>query len=152
MSKIKYLIIDVDGVMTTGQFLYSKNGKSYKIFGPHDTDGLNMLRDHLNIFFVTADKKGFQISKRRIVKDLGYKLYLINHMKRYEFIKKFDFKKVIYIGDGFHDARILKTVKFGIAPRNARPEAKKSANFVTRSKSGEGAILDDAIKIKNKFF
>ena len=38
--KPKYFILDVDGVMTTGQFMYSKNGKIFKVFGPHDSDGL----------------------------------------------------------------------------------------------------------------
>ena len=33
------LIIDIDGVMTTGQFLYSEKGKAFKVFGPHDSDG-----------------------------------------------------------------------------------------------------------------
>ena len=32
MKKIPNIfILDIDGVMTTGQFLYSKNGKEYKI-------------------------------------------------------------------------------------------------------------------------
>ena len=61
-------------------------------------------------------------------------------------------KKVIYIGDGYYDAQILKDVLFGIAPKNARIEAKKTANFITNSNSGEGAILDAAIKINRKFF
>ena len=61
-------------------------------------------------------------------------------------------KKVIYIGDGYYDAQILKDVLFGIAPKNARIEAKKKANFITNSNSGEGAILDAAIKINRKFF
>ena len=50
---IKNLILDVDGVMTTGQFLYSEDGKAYKIFGPHDADGLKILRNKLNILFHT---------------------------------------------------------------------------------------------------
>ena len=52
------LIIDVDGVMTTGQFLYSSKGKEYKIFGPHDTDGLKIIKDKINIVFISADKRG----------------------------------------------------------------------------------------------
>ena len=36
--KIKVFILDVDGVMTNGQFLYNEDGKSYKIFGPDDND------------------------------------------------------------------------------------------------------------------
>ena len=43
MIKPKYFILDVDGVMTTGQFFYSKDGKIYKVFGPHDSDGLKIL-------------------------------------------------------------------------------------------------------------
>ena len=38
IEKSKYLICDVDGVMTTGQYLYSSIDKTHKIFGPHDQD------------------------------------------------------------------------------------------------------------------
>ena len=148
----KILIIDVDGVMTTGQFLYSEKGKQYKIFGPHDTDGLNIIKKYIKILFVSADTKGFKISVKRIQDDLGYKIKYIHHEKRYEFIKKFGFENVIYIGDGYHDAKILKDVAFGIAPKNARIEARKAATYITPSNSGEGAILDAAIIINKKFF
>ena len=151
-SKPKLLIIDVDGVMTTGQFLYSKSGKVFKIFGPHDTDGLNLIKKKIKILFVSADKKGFSISKKRIVDDLGYKLIYSHHEKRFDFVKKFGFENIIYIGDGIHDAPILKKCKFGISPKNARKEAKKASNYITSSNSGEGAILDAAIIINKKFF
>ena len=151
-SKPKILIIDVDGVMTTGQFLYSKSGKMFKIFGPHDTDGLNLIKKKIKILFVSADKKGFSISKKRIVDELGYTLKYSHHDTRFDFIKKFGFKNVIYIGDGIHDARILKESLCGISPKNARKEAKNAANYITSSNSAEGAILDAAIIINKKFF
>tara|TARA_A100001015_G_C14627646_1_gene570395 strand:+ start:172 stop:627 length:456 start_codon:yes stop_codon:yes gene_type:complete len=148
----KNIIIDVDGVMTTGQFIYSKSGKLFKIFGPHDTDGLNLLKKKYNISFISADKKGFKITKKRIGDDLGYKLELINAEERYMFIeKKYGLKNSIYIGDGYYDAKILKDCLFGICPKNARIEARKSANFITESNSAEGAILDAAIKIIKKY-
>tara|TARA_B100000902_G_scaffold387763_1_gene432369 strand:+ start:65 stop:532 length:468 start_codon:yes stop_codon:yes gene_type:complete len=150
--KPKIVIIDVDGVMTTGHFFYSKLGKVFKIFGPHDTDGLNLIKKKIKILFVTADKKGFGISKKRIVDDLGYKLIYSHHDKRYDLIKKYGFENVIYIGDGIHDAKILKKSKYGISPKNARKEAKKAADHITSSNSGEGAILDAAIIINKKFF
>ncbi len=148
----KNIIIDVDGVMTTGQFIYSRSGKLFKIFGPHDTDGLNMLKEKYNISFITADKKGLKITKKRINDDLGYKLELVSAEKRYQFIeKKYGLKNSIYIGDGYYDAKILRDCFFGICPNNARIEAKKSAKFVTSSNSAEGAILDAAIKIIKKY-
>ena len=70
MMKKLIFILDVDGVMTTGQFLYSQDGKAYKIFGPHDNDGLKLLNDKVTIQFITADKRGFPISKKRIIDDM----------------------------------------------------------------------------------
>jgi hydroxymethylpyrimidine pyrophosphatase-like HAD family hydrolase len=55
------------------------------------------------------------------------------------------------MGDGIFDAEILKKAKYGIAPRNARHEAKKNANYVTKNNSAEGAVLDACLNIKNKF-
>ena len=49
----------------TGQFLYSES-EEYKIFGAHDNDGLKMLQGKIPIEFISADKKGFLISSRRL--------------------------------------------------------------------------------------
>jgi 3-deoxy-D-manno-octulosonate 8-phosphate phosphatase (KDO 8-P phosphatase) len=145
-------VLDVDGVLTTGQFLYSVNGKIYKVFGPHDSDGLKMLSNKINIKFVSADKRGFEITRKRI-DDLGFKVALVSELDRYEHIKKaFGLENVIYMGDGIHDAKILKDCFFGIAPASGRIEAKKAADFVTDSNAAEGAVLDACLKIKEILF
>ena len=64
--KMKTFIIDVDGVMTTGKFLYTEEGKVMKIFGPDDNDGLGLLKPHMEIRFVTGEPP--QRSKRFFVK------------------------------------------------------------------------------------
>jgi len=140
-------ILDVDGVLTSGQFLYSIKGKIYKIFGPHDNDGLKMLSDKIDIKFVSADKRGFEITKKRI-SDMGFQVTLVNEFDRYNYIKKnFGLKNIIYMGDGIYDAKILKDCFFGIAPASGRIEARKAADFVTESNAGEGAVLDASLKI-----
>ena len=52
MGELIVFIIDVDGVMTTGQFFYSEEGKRMKVFGPDDNDGLGLLNPHIEIRFV----------------------------------------------------------------------------------------------------
>ncbi len=153
MKNKKYnFVIDVDGVMTTGQFIYSEKGKVYKIFGPHDSDGLKMIKNKVNIVFITADKRGFPITKKRIVDDMGYPLHLVTEQERYNYIKeKFGFENTIFMGDGIFDAPILKECKFGIAPKNARKEAIEAADFVTPSRGAEGAVCDACIEIKRRF-
>ena len=40
IKKPSLIILDVDGVMTSGKFLYSSKGKIFKEFGAHDNDGI----------------------------------------------------------------------------------------------------------------
>lgn len=152
MKKLVFLL-DVDGVLNTGQFLYSAEGKAFKTFGPHDNDGLKLLKGKVRVKFLTADKRGFPITKKRIVDDMGYELELVSEEDRYQYIKRnYDVNNLIYMGDGYHDAKILKACKFGIAPASARKEAKDSADFVTESEAGEGAVLDACLEILRRFF
>ncbi len=145
-------VLDVDGVMTTGQFLYSESGKEYKIFGPHDNDGLKMLKDKLEIEFISADKRGFAVSSKRIVEDMGFNLSLVSSKERYNYLQdKYGLSRIIYMADGFYDANILSDCLFGIAPQNARVEAKIAADYVTPSESAKGAVLDACLKIINEF-
>lgn len=146
-------IFDVDGVLTTGQFLYSADGKAYKVFGPHDNDGIKILEKLMRVLFLTADERGFPISRKRIVDDMKQELILVSEADRLSFIEKnFGLDNVIYMGDGYHDAVILKRCRYGIAPCNARVEAKNAADYVTPSAAGEGAVLDACLHILNSFF
>ena len=151
--KPEMLVLDVDGVLTTGQFLYSKNGKEFKIFGPDDNDGLALLKPFLKIHFVTQDKKGFSISKKRIVTDMKYPLELVKTLDRVEWMKKqISLNKIIYMGDSIFDHLIFSKVGYSIAPANADSLAKKNADFVTKRNSGERAVAEACLHILKKFF
>jgi len=142
------LILDVDGVLTTGQFVYTVDGKFSKTFGPHDNDGIKLLRDKLNVCAITADHRGFAISKKRIVDDMGLKLDLVSEPDRLGWITEhFDLATTIYMGDGMHDTKIFEHVAYSIAPQNAFYTAKAKATFVTNAKSGEGAVAEAALHI-----
>jgi len=150
---MKAFILDVDGVMTTGQFLYDSNGKAFKIFGPDDSDGLKILSEHINIHFVSADKRGFEISKKRIVDDLGYDLDLVSSAERIDWIKqRYDSSDVIYMGDGFFDHEIMKQVGYSIAPANADTNAKKHSKYTTERSGGDRAVAEACVHILERFF
>jgi 3-deoxy-D-manno-octulosonate 8-phosphate phosphatase (KDO 8-P phosphatase) len=147
------VIIDVDGVMTTGQLGYTENGKTMKIFGPDDHDGLSLLKNFLDIRFVTGDKTGFSISKRRIVDDMKFQLDLVSTIKRAEWISEiYPLEKVIYIGDGIFDHYVFRKVGYSIATNNADNLAKKTANYVTQRNGGERAVAEACLHILEKFF
>lgn len=146
-------ILDVDGVMTTGQFLYTAQGKAMKVFGPDDNDALALLRPYTDIRFVTGDKKGFDISKRRIADDMGYQLDAVSTIRRIEWIaQQYDLSTVIYMGDGIFDHYVMQKVAYAIAPANADPNAKRYAHYVTQRSGGDRAVAEACLHILEKFF
>lgn len=152
-KKPSCFILDVDGVMTTGQFIYSQKGKNFKVFGPDDNDGLSLLRPYVDIRFVTGDKTGYKITKKRIVDDMSYPLDLVSTIRRIDWIKKnFKLNQVIYMGDGIFDHYVMREVGYSIAPANADFHAKKSANFVTKRSGGDRAVAEACLHILKKFF
>lgn len=146
-------ILDVDGVMTTGQFLYTADGKAMKIFGPDDNDGLSLLKSNIEIRFVTGDKKGFAISKKRIVDDMKFPLDLVSTIRRVEWIADlYPLDKVIYMGDGIFDHYVMQKVGYAIAPANADKLAKQHADYVTERLGGDRAVAEACLHIMEKFF
>ena len=151
--KPKQFLIDVDGVMTTGQFVYTANGKTMKIFGPDDHDGLSLLKKFIEIRFVTGDKNGLDITKQRIVDDMKFPLDVVSPIKRIEWIsERYKLEEVIYMGDGIFDHYVFKKIGYSIAPANADSLAKKSADYVTKRNGGDRAVAEACLHILEKFF
>jgi 3-deoxy-D-manno-octulosonate 8-phosphate phosphatase (KDO 8-P phosphatase) len=152
-KKPKCFILDVDGVMTTGHFLYTTEGKVMKIFGPDDNDGLSLLKNDLEIRFVTGDKKGFAISQKRIVDDMKFPLELVSTIRRVDWIKeRYALEDVIYMGDGIFDHYVMREVGYAISPSNGDKLAKEHAHFVTERSGGDRAVAEACLHIMEKFF
>lgn len=150
--KPENFILDVDGVLTTGHFYYSEKGKVLKIFGKDDADALNLLRDFINIHFVSGDKRGFNISKKR-VNDMNFDVSLVSTVKRIDWLSQnYDKSKTIYMGDGIFDHYVFKDVFYSIAPKNAHVYARNSCDFQTLSSGGNGAVSEACLHILDKFF
>lgn len=139
--------------MTTGHMVYSDAGKIYKIFGPDDNDGLSLVKPHLEIQFLSGDKKGFPITSKRIVEDMGYPLELVSTVRRLEWIEsKYQLAEVIYMGDGLLDAAVLANVGYGICPANGSDVAKQAADFVTTRSGGDRAVAEACLHLLARFF
>lgn len=151
---IKNLILDVDGVFTDGKFYYTAEGKVMKAFGPDDHDALLLLKPHLNICIVTGDRKGFEISKKRIADDMKFRLELVSTFERVKWMRDNGFNpaETIYMGDGIFDAAVFNEVAYSIAPANAFYMTKDKADFVTRSSGGDSAVAEACVHILEKFF
>lgn len=152
-NKPVVFILDVDGVMTSGQFFYSTEGKIMKVFGPDDNDALALLQPFIEIRFVSGDKKGFPISAKRIVDDMGFKLDLVSTHRRIDWIaERYAPDRVIYMGDGIFDHYVMAKVAYSIAPSNADRLAAQAASFVTARAGGDRAVAEACLHLLDRFF
>ena len=134
-----HVIFDVDGVLTDGTFTYSANGKIYKVFGSHFCE----------ISFVSADKRGFEISKKRVL-DMGFDLQLADASDRLKLIRNLQSKsRIIFVADSFTDVSALQCADISAVPRNAHSQAKKVANIVLKANGGQGAVSEVSFLIMN---
>ena len=150
---MKTFILDVDGVMTDGKFTYTVYCNISKVFGPDDSVGLLILKDLLKIAFVSADKRGFSISQKRIEEDMGYDLSLVSSSERINWIQKnYDLKETIYMGDGFNDHLVFQKVGYSIATEDALDHVKYNADFITSRRGSERAVAEACLHIKENLF
>lgn len=155
MEKIKpkFLVFDCDGILSTHEFYYSEDGKVLKKFGADDNDALSLLKPYLKkIIFVTGDKRGFNITKKR-VNDMGYECELVSTIKRIDWIKeKFNLEETIYCGDGIFDHYVFKKIGYAITTCDAFDHVKNEADYVTKRRGGDRAIAEISLHLLDEFF
>ena len=145
----KRFIIDCDGVLTDGKMYWTADGsKTFKVFGSYDHDGLKLLRPHIDIQFITADRLGFDIVQSRVVDHMKFPLYYVTEKDRMQWVLNAGpAEETIFMGDGPYDAPILKAVGLGITPKQAWDSALDAADIITEREGGSGAVAEACLKI-----
>lgn len=145
-KKIRLLILDVDGVLTSGALIYGKNGEELKKFHVHDGQGIKLLHaSGVEIAIITARSSEI-VSKR--AQDLGItRLYQGQNEKlpAYEDLKqklKLTDEQIAYVGDDVPDLPIFHRVGLAITVANAPKIMHKYAYWVTTNKGGKGAVRE----------
>jgi len=153
MAAMKNFVLDVDGVLAASPLFYTAEGKTMKVFGPDDHDALNLLRDRMKIVFITGDKRGLPISRRRVVDEMGFELHLVSTHERMHWIEQnAGLAETIYMGDGIFDVAVFEKVGYSICPSDAFYLARQKASYVTQCAGGNRAVAEACMHILEKFF
>ena len=144
----KRFILDVDGVLNDGKLYWDKDGKAFKAFGNYDHDGLRLIRDHIDVEFISADSAGWPITHSRVAEHMKFPLTLVKEAERLKFIlAKGEPSETIFMGDGPYDAKIFPHVGLSIAPAQAWRTAIENADYVTDREGGKGAVMEACVHI-----
>lgn len=146
LSKIRLLLLDVDGIMTDGRIYYDANGGEIKSFDVKDGHGLKLLqRAGIEVGIITG--RNSSIVKRR-ADELGIAILYQGAKDKiipYEEILRergFADDEVAYMGDDLVDLPILLRVGYSATVADAVAEVKERVHYVTSRRGGRGAVRE----------
>lgn len=148
MSDIKIIVIsDVDGCLTDGGMYYDSTGKVMKKFSAGDHEGLKwLLKNGIDVEFITADKAGLPIVQKRIQDMSNAPLHFVTEKERVSFIESYSerYEVIIFFGDGPGDAMVKRKMacNWFICPAQSVESVKDEANYVLTKRGGDGAFLE----------
>lgn len=148
IKKVKFLLLDVDGVLTDGRIIYDSDGCDSKLYDVHDGLGVYLLgRMGIKTILITA--KGSKSIKPR-ADDMHVEAVYENILpktKVYDKVKKnygLKDEEICFVGDDLVDLCVLRRAGVAVATRNAVQEAKKIAAYITKKAGGRGAVREVA--------
>ena len=145
---VRILMMDVDGVLTSGEIHFDAGGRETKIFHAHDGSGITYLhRQGIRTALIsgrTSDVVALRAKELGIVEvHQGVREKIRAYESILERLKLRD-EEVGYVGDDLLDLGCLRRAGFPVAVANAVAEAKEAAAYVTSRLGGSGAIREVA--------
>ena len=145
-KKIRLVIFDVDGVLTSGELNYTANGIECKEFHVHDGQGMKLLmQTGVQIGIITTCKS--ETIKRRM-QDLNI-LHVyqgqVEKLSAYEDLKEklnLSDDQIAYLGDDLPDLPILRRVGLPATVSNAPYIMQQHTALTTDAKGGQGAARE----------
>lgn len=156
-SKIKFLLLDVDGVLTDGKIIIDSNGVETKAFHIHDGHGIYLLKKtgiEVGIISGRSSKaveyRAKELNINEVHQNIHDKLMVYEDIKRRYNLRD---EEVAFMGDDLIDLPLLRTVGLSATVSDAIEEVKNAVDMITERRGGEGAvreIIDFIIKTKGK--
>ncbi len=146
-SNIKGIVSDIDGVLTSGEIIYSSSGIELKSFNVKDGSSIIRLKNSGIDFALISGRES--VANQLRAEELGIK-YLYENINDKgtaldELIKNgFPSENICAIGDDVQDLSLFrhKCVTLKITVRDGHPRVIEEADFVTKRKGGEGIMLE----------
>lgn len=149
-SKVKLLLMDVDGVMTNGKLYHVPDGQGNMVEtkGFDSQDGISlqwMQWKGLQTGVISGRESAGTAERARQLK-MNY-VYQ-GHIEKVPILQKImeegklEMEQIAYMGDDLTDLVVMRRVGLSIAVANARPEVKREAHHVTEAHGGYGAVRE----------
>lgn len=143
---IRCLALDVDGVLTKGEIIYTSSEEEVKAF--HAKDGLGLAlakRMGLQTAIITG-RTSFMVERRAKELNISH-IQMGSHNKSAALQEllhtlQLEAHEVAYMGDDLNDLGIMSKVGLAMTPQDGVSEVQAVAHYICQAKGGEGAVRE----------
>jgi 3-deoxy-D-manno-octulosonate 8-phosphate phosphatase (KDO 8-P phosphatase) len=148
-SKIKLLILDIDGVLTDGTKVYTeKHEPVYKRFRCKDFTAIKrFIAAGVQVIMLSGDNWNAEMARQRNIpfyctrgSDLGLdKSVYLSHLESTYDVKK---ENMAFVGDDYFDLSMFKTLFWTFAPSDSPRIIRQNCLYLLKSKGGQGVVQE----------
>lgn len=155
MSRIKLLVMDVDGTLTDGRIYIGAQGEVMKAFDVRDGYAIAHILPQLGITPVIITGRSSAIVEQR-AKELNitelYQGVADKLTKLKDVAEKFGATsdEVAYIGDDLNDLDCIRYCGMTACPADAVPEVWKAVDYICNHDGGSGAVREFIDHLQSK--
>ena len=143
---VKMLLLDVDGVLTSGDVIYNDDQIETKIFSVKDGLGIRLLIDSgIRVGIITGRSSGALLARSR---NLGIELVYDGIKDKEAVLEKIaneaglEYNEIAFAGDDLPDIRVMKKIGCPLTVADACSEVKEIAAFITENSGGKGGVRE----------
>ncbi len=148
LSRIRGIVLDVDGVLTDGSITFDENGREWKTFDVKDGLGLVLLRDlgyKLGIISSRTSRvvahrcAELKIPEENVLQGERDKVAAFDSLAKRWSLDAFE---IVAVGDDLPDLGILRRAGVGAAPSDAVQIVREAAALQLTKPGGAGAVRE----------
>ncbi len=148
-TEIKFIFLDVDGVLTEGGMFYTEDGAEFKRFDTKDGMAIKTAMNHGYEFGIISSGVNKAIIQHRADMFGIKRMYVGGDSKqvvaeRWLADMDLDWDQTGYIGDDINDLKMFEKVAIAACPADATNPIKAAASFVLESAGGKGCVREFA--------
>jgi 3-deoxy-D-manno-octulosonate 8-phosphate phosphatase (KDO 8-P phosphatase) len=145
-SRIKLLLLDVDGVLTDGRLYFSNLGDEFKAFSTLDGHGIKMLqKSGVKVGLITGRTSNL-VAKR--ASDLGISILVQGREDKWDALQEIlreyplELDEIAFMGDDWPDLTVMCRVGLALTPANGHFSVVERAHWQSSLGGGEGAVRE----------
>ncbi|MGM0634241.1 MAG: KdsC family phosphatase [Pseudomonadota bacterium] len=145
---VRLLVLDVDGVLTAGDLLYTSEGEEIKAFNILDGLGVKLLQEHDVNVAIISGRQSPMLTRR--ASELGIQRVIQGREDKRNALRTLSdecgtsLEQIAYAGDDLPDLGAIRIAGLGITVPNGHPALRRDASMCTGRRGGDGAVREIA--------